>query len=1158
MRYSLHLLGGASLEGPAGPLSGHPAQRRQLALLALLATARDGGISRDKLLACLWPESSEQTARHSLADSVYRLRKAFGEDAILGTGVSLRINPEIIGSDVACFEASMRTGDYEAACDLYRGPFLDGFHFPDSAEFEHWHDAESRRLSLLYKSALTELATCAEKANDSPRAASLWRRLLAQDPFNSRTAVRLMESLAAAGDPANALKVADEHAELLRTELGVEPQPDLAALALRLRSLRTPPSRPAGVTGSHATTSDFPFGEPGDRRPPQAAAPFVGREEELGRFRGFLRGALAGEGCVAFITGEAGTGKTMLAAEFCRRASEAEPGLIVAGGNGNAHTGPGDPYLPFREVLGLLTGDVEPRFLAGSLTRAQAARLWTTSPLVLRALAQSAPDLVGTFVSSVELGRRIEHGDVDEETRATLLRSLRAAAGPAPFAAPAQAAFCAQYVRLLRRTAQEHPLLLVLDDLQWADEGSIGLLFQLGRQLPGCRALVLGLYRPSDLAVGRNGNRNPLAAVVNELKKTYGDVEVQLEESGDRGFIDDLIDAEPNTLDAAFRETLFRRTGGHALFTVELFRSMREAGKLIADREGRLGASPGLDWSRLPARVEALLAERIGRLPEDLRRVLSIASVEGETFTVEAVAAVAGISTVDLLSLLAGELEKRHRLVLAHGIRRAGSTRISEFRFRHILFQRFLYDGLDGVERVHLHGRLALALEGLHADAKDDEAVTLAHHFRAAGLDPKTVEYLMLAGERARRSGAYSTGFAHLREGLELLGRLPRSADHARLELDLNLVFGMAHLGSGDFTAEDARSAFLRASELASRMGDERSGFWARSGLFHVAHNRGDRSLARSLAEECLGLADQLGDIGAAFWAHDAIARHFAAYGEFRRARGIYETLLDALASEPREALPLIRGIEPEALALATGALPLWLLGESDRAVEWGSRGTALAAQATDLGTLGTALIYEALVRVWRREPGDGIRVIARLREVVAGRPGYAAFADIFEGWCAARLGEPDRGIDLCRQGLEAYGSKLWRPCYLGFLADILLRASRLDEAASVLHEARELEGRTDDRAHSAETRRLLGELRVARGEFAEAETAFREAIDIARGQEAKAYELRATTALTRLLRAQGRYDEARPLLAAVVGAFTEGFTTEDLQEARALLDLVA
>jgi DNA-binding SARP family transcriptional activator len=209
------------------------AQRRRLALLALLGTAGDRGMSRDKLAGYLWPESDEADARHLLSDSVYVLRRALGEDGILAVGEFLRLNPELVWCDVVDFEAAIRREEAGEAVDLYAGPFLDGFYLGAAGELDQWVETERRRLADGYAKALESLAERAESASDFPVAVERWKQLAAHDAFNSRYMVRLMEALIAAGDPGNALQRAQEHEHLLREELGTEPAPEVLELAER-------------------------------------------------------------------------------------------------------------------------------------------------------------------------------------------------------------------------------------------------------------------------------------------------------------------------------------------------------------------------------------------------------------------------------------------------------------------------------------------------------------------------------------------------------------------------------------------------------------------------------------------------------------------------------------------------------------------------------------------------------------------------------------------------------------------------------------------------------------------------------------------------------------------------------------------------------------
>ena len=234
--YSLRLLGGLSLESPEGPIAGRAAQRRQLALLAILGTTGDKGCSRDKLIGYLWPDSPGAQARHILADAVYLLRRALGEDSVLASADFLRLNPEIVWTDVRGFEQALATEDLSAAVDAYEGPFLDGFYLTGAREFEHWVDIQRQRLARSIEKTIETLAEQSEEARDYPGAVDWWGRLAALDPYNSRVAIRLMEGLAAIGDPANAIQQAEEHAMLLKSEMGMEPPADFLEVVERLRT----------------------------------------------------------------------------------------------------------------------------------------------------------------------------------------------------------------------------------------------------------------------------------------------------------------------------------------------------------------------------------------------------------------------------------------------------------------------------------------------------------------------------------------------------------------------------------------------------------------------------------------------------------------------------------------------------------------------------------------------------------------------------------------------------------------------------------------------------------------------------------------------------------------------------------------------------------
>ena len=232
----LRTLGGLAVEGELPPALGAATQRRPLALLALLALARDRGVSRDKLVAYLWPESSAEKARHLLNQALYSLRRDLTADELFLGSSELRLNATVLPVDAREFEEAVDRGDSERAGALYAGPFLDGFFLSGAPEFEHWVETERARLARRAERALETLAGTATARGNHPAAVDWWRRLTALDPLSSRFAIGQMEALVAAGDRAGALRHARVHEQLVAQELETSPDGRVAALVQRLRA----------------------------------------------------------------------------------------------------------------------------------------------------------------------------------------------------------------------------------------------------------------------------------------------------------------------------------------------------------------------------------------------------------------------------------------------------------------------------------------------------------------------------------------------------------------------------------------------------------------------------------------------------------------------------------------------------------------------------------------------------------------------------------------------------------------------------------------------------------------------------------------------------------------------------------------------------------
>jgi predicted ATPase len=908
---------------------------------------------------------------------------------------------------------------------------------------------------------------------------------------------------------------------------------------------------------------------------------FVARKRELARLQSFLDQALAGEGQVVFVTGEAGAGKTALVTEFTRRAQETHPDLVVAIGTCNAQTGVGDPYLPFREMLGLLTGDVDTRLAQGRITQDNAERLRGLLRVSGQVLVDLGPDLIDLLVPGVGLATRAGTflaGKVGWLDRLEEI-SERKSAGLAGTGLDQNRIF-EQYTVVLRALASRQPLTLVLDDLHWADTSSVGLLFHLARSIGDSRILLIGTYRAEDVALGQRGlstgsgerpstgsgqqDRHPLESALNELKRHHGDIWVNLGDVGEpegRAFVDALVDTAPNSLGEDFRAALYRHTDGQPLFTAELLRAMQERGDLVRDARGRWVVGPTLDWRALPARVEGVIEERIGRLEKDMRETLTVASVEGEDFIAEVVARVQEVDERGLVRDLSREVERRHRLVGARGVDRIGQTRLSLYQFRHSLFQRYLYDSLDEVERSYLHEDMGLVLEALYADRAGEVAVQLARHFQAAGLWEKAVEYLVQAGQRAIRLSANGEAIAHLRLGLELLDRLPDSPHRTQQELMLQTNLGLAYIATRGFGAPEVGAAYNRALELCRAIGETPQLFPVLWGLWVFYLVQARLGTARELAEEMLRLGEDTGDPALLLEGHWTLGDTLFWLGEFEAAREHLEQAVALYDPAAHRAHAFIYGQDPGVSALIYLSFSLWFLGYPDEAMARSQESIRLARELEHPFSLAWALGCGAFVRHLRRDVTETLELADATIQVSTeyGHPFWLAAGTMMRGWAQTQQGERLAGIEQIRQGLEiwrATGSVVVEPHWMGVLAYALAQAGDTEDALVLLDDAIALAAQNSEASSEIELHRLWGEvlLQASQENASEADAAFQRARDMARERNARSRELQAAVSLARLWASHGRQAEARAMLAEVVDWFGEGVDSADLREARAVL----
>jgi predicted ATPase len=592
------------------------------------------------------------------------------------------------------------------------------------------------------------------------------------------------------------------------------------------------------------------------------------------------------------------------------------------------------------------------------------------------------------------------------------------------------------------------------------------------------------------------------------------------------------------------------RADGVPLFVEELTKNVLESGLLHeeADRYVLDGALPA---PAIPTSLHASLLARLDRLGS-ARHVAQIGAAIGRRFSYALLHTVSRLPEGELQSSLA-------RLVVSELASQRGTPPDAVYVFKHVLVRDVAYGSLLRNARQQLHAQIAEALETQSPELMDSQPELLAQHHAEAGLVEKSAAYWAKAGHRSSARSAIAEAAAQYQKGLDQLALLPDTPDRQRQELELRTGLGAALMAVRGFAAPETGHAYARARELWEQLGSPSEFLhvpWGQS-RYHIY--RGEFDLALRLDEDMLHRGSQRNNSAELVLGHYSAGHNLMIAGRFASCRLHLEEVLALYDPIAQSSLVQHAGFHPHNNAQSLLGIVLLCLGYADQALARIRHAIAEARRLAHLPSLALSLANG--VRIFSIV-GDDAALNERTDELVAvatehGFPSWGALGMIHRGWVEVKRGDVAEGISLLRSGSAAYraaGAETGMPYFLALLAQAYEIGGQIEEAVAQLDDALQIADRTGARWFAAELNRHKGQLQLRRGHTETAEELFHKALNFAREQEAKLWELRAAVSLARLRGDEGRRAEARDLLAPVYGWFTEGFDTPDLKEAKALL----
>ena len=838
-------------------------------------------------------------------------------------------------------------------------------------------------------------------------------------------------------------------------------------------------------------------------------AEFIGREHEIDFLQQRRHLAWKGEGQVVLISGEPGIGKSRLAAALADSIDdEAYKHLRF-------QCSPYDADSPLRPCIAQL--ERAARFKADDLSE---QRLGKLEALLERGGASQVPAVMPLFAAllSIPFGERYPSLALNptQQRRRTLVALLD------------------QFENL----ARQQPILLLFEDVHWADATSLDLLDLAVERVRRLPVLALFTFRPEF--------EPPWVGLPNVSNLTLS----RLDSNDVESLVMRVIGGR--ALPAEVMRQIVAKTDGNPLFAEELTKAVLEAGILVEEAAGyRLdGPLPPL---AIPETLQDSLMARLDRLGS-VREIGQIGAAIGREFSYSLICELVGLDETALKDALA--VLERVGLIFQHG-----EPPEADYSFKHALVRDAAYESMLKSRRHQLHGQIARVLEERFADIVASQPEIVAHHFTEAGLIEPAIDYWLKAGNLALASSANAEAVKHLKRGIELTQSQGPSPERSRKELNLYLALGPAVAATEGDAASETLKVFSYARTLLGDSGtltEQMTVLWGA----YLAHNmRAEHSAALGVARRCLELAEHYRHPGMAALANQFMGQTLSFMGAFVDARIHLERSL-ALCAANQETIATYRrfGTDDQVMALSFLASTLLPLGYPEQAAAAMEQAVSRARGLGLAFTTALALSHVAFLETLgsRSQQAAAHADEAIIHSVEHGFADPEQRARFFQGALLAQSGDTAQGIELMRNAVaaaERNTARSRRTLYLGHLASAHASLGQIEIGLGLLDEAIQAADTSHEKFFEAELYRLRGDMLFTLGRRDEAEAGLRRALTIAQQQQARWWELRCATSLAKHWHKDGKHQAAYSLLQPVYGWFVEGLDTPDLKDAKAILE---